>query len=42
MKIKQYGEGKVMKKTLDFSKSVYELTKEYPELIEIMKNLGFT
>ena len=31
-----------MKKTLDFSKSVYELTKEYPELIEIMKNLGFT
>ena len=29
-------------KTLDFSKSVYELTQEYPEVVEIMASLGFT
>ena len=31
-----------MAKKIDFSRSVYELTKEYPELIDIMKGLGFT
>ena len=31
-----------MSKPLDLSKSVYELTQEYPELIEIMAGLGFT
>ncbi len=31
-----------MAKILDLSKSVYELTQEYPELIEIMAGLGFT
>lgn len=30
-----------MKKTLDLNKSVYELIKEYPEVAEVMKNLGF-
>ena len=29
-------------KELDFSKSVYELTQQYPELVEIMRDLGFT
>lgn len=29
-------------KTLDLSKSVYELTQEYPELIPLMEQLGFT
>ena len=29
-------------KTLDLSKSVYELTQEYPEVVEIMASLGFT
>lgn len=29
-------------KTLDFSKSVYELTQEYPEVVEVMASLGFT
>ncbi len=29
-------------KKLDLNKSVYELTQEYPELIDIMKDLGFT
>ena len=29
-------------KTMDFSKSVYELTQEYPEVVEIMASLGFT
>lgn len=28
-------------KRLDLSKSVYELTEEYPELIDILKELGF-
>ena len=31
-----------MSKKLDLSKSVFELTKEYPELIDIMAELGFT
>lgn len=30
-----------MKKKIDFKKSVYELTKEYPELLDIMVGLGF-
>ena len=28
-------------KEIDLKKSVYELTKAYPELIEILKELGF-
>ncbi|MCI2425721.1 DUF1858 domain-containing protein [Candidatus Acetothermia bacterium] len=28
-------------KKIDLNKSVYELTKEYPELIEILVELGF-
>lgn len=28
-------------KKLDFKKNVYELTEEYPELINILKNYGF-
>ena len=31
-----------MNKTIDFSRSVYELVKEYPELQDIMAELGFT
>lgn len=31
-----------MAKTIDLSKSVYELTKEFPELIDIMADLGFS
>lgn len=31
-----------MTKELDFSKSVYELTQQYPEIVEIMRDLGFT
>ena len=31
-----------MAKQLDFSRSVFELTGEFPELIEIMADLGFT
>ncbi|HKM34477.1 MAG TPA: DUF438 domain-containing protein [Lachnospiraceae bacterium] len=31
-----------MKKEIDLTKSVYDLCKEYPELIEVMKGLGFT
>ena len=30
-----------MEKKLDLSKSVYDLVKEYPEVTEIMKSLGF-
>lgn len=30
-----------MSKTIDFSKSIYELSKENPEIVEIMKELGF-
>lgn len=28
-------------KKIDLDKSVYELTEEYPELIEILKDMGF-
>jgi len=28
-------------KEIDLNKSVYELTETYPELIEILKELGF-
>ena len=31
-----------MEKKLDLSKSVYDLVKEYPEVTEIMKTLGFS
>lgn len=31
-----------MAKKIDLNKSVYELTREYPELIDIMAGLGFT
>ncbi len=31
-----------MEKKLDLSKSVYDLVQEYPEVIEIMKGLGFS
>src|SRR3712207_2467899 len=31
-----------MAKRIDLNKTVYELTQEYPELIKIMKELGFT
>lgn len=31
-----------MSKKIDLNKSVYELTNEYPELIDIMAGLGFT
>ena len=31
-----------MNKTIDFSRSVYELVTEYPELSDIMAELGFT
>ena len=31
-----------MEKKLDLSKSVYDLVTEYPEVIDIMKELGFT
>ena len=31
-----------MEKKLDLSKSVYDLVKEYPEVTEIMKKLGFS
>jgi hypothetical protein len=30
-----------MAKTIDFSKTVYELCKDDPEVIEIMKDIGF-
>lgn len=28
-------------KTLDINKSIYELTESYPELIDILKDMGF-
>ena len=31
-----------MKKKIDLTKTVFELTREYPDLIEIMAGLGFT
>lgn len=30
-----------MNKTIDFNKKIIELVREYPELIDIMKGLGF-
>ena len=30
-----------MKKEINLNKSIYELTGQYPELIEILKELGF-
>lgn len=30
-----------MEKIIDLNKSVYELSKEYPEVVDIMKELGF-
>lgn len=30
-----------MKKQIDLSKSVYEICTKYPDIIEIMKDLGF-
>lgn len=30
-----------MEKVINLSKSVYDLCKEYPEIIDIMKELGF-
>jgi len=30
-----------MSKAIDLSKSVFEICKEYPEVVDIMKNLGF-
>ena len=34
--------GKCHVKKLDLSRTVYELTNEYPELVGIMAKLGFT
>ena len=31
-----------MAKKLDLNKTVFELTEQYPELIDIMAKLGFT
>lgn len=31
-----------MEKRIDLNKSVYEICKEYPEVIEIMKEIGFS
>ncbi|HYE82776.1 MAG TPA: DUF1858 domain-containing protein [Clostridia bacterium] len=30
-----------MSKEIDLRKTVYELSKEYPEIVDIMKELGF-
>ena len=30
-----------MEKHIDFKKTIYELCKDYPEVVEIMKQLGF-
>ncbi|NLL41913.1 MAG: DUF1858 domain-containing protein [Firmicutes bacterium] len=30
-----------MEKTIDLSKTVYELVQEYPELVEVMREIGF-
>jgi len=38
-KVKEFN---AMAKKLDLNKTVYELTQEYPELIDIMAELGFT
>ena len=31
-----------MAKTIDLAKSVYELSKEFPEFVDIMRELGFS
>lgn len=31
-----------MEKFVDFNKSIYELSKDSPEIIQIMKGLGFS
>lgn len=31
-----------MDKIVDMQKTVYELTRDYPEIIEILKDLGFS
>lgn len=31
-----------MVKTIDLSKTVYELVQEFPELVEVMKEIGFS
>lgn len=31
-----------MEKLVDFNKSIYELSKDSPEVIQIMKGLGFS
>ncbi len=31
-----------MAKTIDLSKTVYELVQEFPELVEVMKEIGFS
>lgn len=31
-----------MDKKIDLNKSVYDLTHEFPEIIDVLKNLGFT
>lgn len=33
--------GFILSKVVDFGKSVYEICKEYPEVADIMKELGF-
>ena len=30
-----------MSREIDLSKTVYELSREYPEIVDIMKELGF-
>ena len=30
-----------MMKVIDLNKSIYDLTEEYPELIDLLKELGF-
>lgn len=34
-------EGDIMDRMIDFSRTVYEICREYPEAVEIMKDLGF-
>ncbi|HHT68736.1 MAG TPA: DUF1858 domain-containing protein [Limnochordia bacterium] len=31
-----------MTKTIDLSKTVYELVQEHPELVDIMRDMGFS
>jgi hypothetical protein len=30
-----------MGKVIDFNKTVYELSKEFPDILKILKNIGF-